>query len=206
MWSIHGLWRKCHDCQLTLKWLSCDMLTPIRDTAKRAPVLSLFSFSLIPVIHLQTVNTLLNSCQESVNESQMDLKTGDVEYHQQTCGDCTCFEKWLQTGWMYIIKTIGPKTLEEPHSEASFVKRCSHLLLQPGLYHCIRQVGWKPLKGLARYVEHVMQPCNENARRIQPIECSWQMRSKTDTQPASALPRRQFMTSRRAVSILWCAQ
>ena len=44
----------------TLKWLSYDKLTLLWDPTKRASVLSLFSFSLLPVIHLLTVNTLFN--------------------------------------------------------------------------------------------------------------------------------------------------
>ena len=44
----------------TVRWLSCDTLTLLRDPTKRASVLSLFSFSLLPVIFLPTVNTLLN--------------------------------------------------------------------------------------------------------------------------------------------------
>ena len=35
--------------------------------------------------------------QQSVNESQMELKNGETEYRQQICDDLTYVEKWFQT-------------------------------------------------------------------------------------------------------------
>ena len=51
--------------------------------------LSLFSFSLLPVIHLPAVKILLNVTNQWM--------TGEPEYRQQIFDDCNSFEKRLQT-------------------------------------------------------------------------------------------------------------
>ena len=68
----------------------------------------------------------------------------------------------------------------------------------------IRQIWWKLFKSLARYAKHVIQTCKANAV-VQNIVCDWQIEyGQMGTWPSSTLPRRQFVTSRRAVCTVMC--
>ena len=65
----------------------------------------------------------------------------------QICGDHTYFEKWLQTVVECTeLRILDPRlNLEEPLSEASFVKRPNRWHLQPG--HCqtsVMKTIWEP--------------------------------------------------------------
>ena len=128
-----------------------------------------------------------------------------VECRQQICDDCTFFEKWYQTVAVYTKqRVLGPRqNPEEPHNEASFVKRLNHWCWQDW------NLSDKYDKNHSKALPDVTNTSCKRVRRM-----LWSIvlnaadklsKVRKETWPSSALPRRQFVMSKRAVSVLWCA-
>ena len=111
------------------------------------------------------------------------------------------FRQWLTVQ----SRVMGTRlNLEEPRSEASFVKRPDHWLLQPGLNETsTRKTVWEPCHTCQTRRATVRGECYEPKHGMQLVN---RVTVKTDSWPSSALPRRQFRTSRRAFSALWSAR
>ena len=149
----------------TLKWLSCDALTLLRDPTTTPSVLSLFSFSLLPIIQLLTESThcSMSWISEWKSDGADDCHDGEVECHQQIYDDCTFFEKWCQTVAEYIQSKeywAQDRNLRNPVMKLHMWR---DLTVDADRLESIRQIWWIPLKRLARYAKHVMQACKENA-------------------------------------------
>ena len=94
----------------TLKWLSCDTLTLLRDPTTRASVLSLFSFSLLTVIQLPTEST---HCSTSwTSEGKSDGADGLWSWVSSANLWWLYFlwELTSDSAWVYKVKSTGPKT------------------------------------------------------------------------------------------------
>ena len=148
---------------------NCDTLTCLRDPAKRVSVLSLSSFSLLPVIHLTAKsNTLLNVNNQShgAEDWRSWVSSANLRWPHLLS------EITSGTGWMYRVKNNGPKT-ETPGNHAVKFLLWRDPTTDTYSLDSIRQVRRKPFESLERYAEHIMQPCEENVT-VQRIERSWQ--------------------------------
>ena len=131
----------------TLKLLSCGTLTLLRDPTTRASVLSMFSFSLLPLIQLPTKST-----HSSMSWISNWMSEGA---DQQTWDDGTFFKKWCQTVAMFTKKTVlGPRqNTDEPRNEHYFVKRPDLWRWQTGIYQKTKtKQTKKPMKTCQNHV------------------------------------------------------
>ena len=94
----------------TFKWSSCDTLTLLRGPTKRASVWSLFSFSLLPVTNLPTesmqcsASTFSEWKSDGVKDWWSWVSSADLWWPH------LLWEITSDSGWMYRVKSIGPKT------------------------------------------------------------------------------------------------
>ena len=185
----------------TLKWLLCDTLTLLQDPTNSASVLSVFSFSLWPVTHLQTESTYCST--SSISEWKSDGAKNQWKWVSSANLSWLHLlrEMFSDCGWMCRIKSNPRLNTEEPYSEASYVKRPNHLCLQPELCQTSRiKMSDKHDENHSRALPNMLNMSYNCACASNAAEKSSKV--KTDTLPSSALPRGQFITSRRAVSIL----
>ena len=130
----------------------------------------------------------------------------EVECRQRICDDCTFLEKGCQTMAVYTSKEYWAqdRTLRNP-----VMKR---LLLRDPTVDADRLESIRQIR-LKNHSKTLLDMPNMSCKRVRRMLWSnvsnaadRSSKVRMETWPSSALPRRQFVTSRRAVSVLWCAQ
>ena len=200
----HGFCKEYHDYQLSngylvTHWPSCEIQPQ-----------ELQFYHCLALVCCQSSNSQQNQhtarCRESVNESQMELMIFEVECRQRICDDCTFLEKGCQTMAVYTSKEYWAqdRTLRNP-----VMKR---LLLRDPTVDADRLESIRQIR-LKNHSKTLLDMPNMSCKRVRRMLWSnvsnaadRSSKVRMETRPSSALPRRRFVTSRRAVSVLWCAR
>ena len=178
----------------TLKWFSCDTLTLLRDPTKRASVLSLFCYSLLPVTHLPKESTHCSMSNNQWMKVRWSVKLSIISKFVMTAPTLrNDFRLWLNVQSKEYWAQDW--TLRNPVVKLLLRRDPTIDTYSLALSDKFEENHWRALPDMPN------MSCTR-ARRMLWYNVSnaagKSSKVKTQTWPSPVLPRRQFVTSRRA--------